>query len=265
ILGKNVYDGDREYTNQEQTENHNPGENQARNMLFRSPEPPIGKGKQRGYADEDDHNRKYEKRETQVPQEKFPSGVLPSAPAGADAALARKHAIEEYEAHDAADICEHHKKDEPGDHEDGDQRSKDSRIDLGKAGPRRLIRALEGRRKIKASSQFAGQKTNECQLDPLREAKWLRELTLGMLERQRDRVDGGDRQRRHLANHSSQARYCLALLGANRFLPGILAGNSKSPPSRKKREKGGTIGISIHSGGLLPGPVSRLAWLGLIR
>lgn len=46
-----------------------------------------------------------------------------------------------------------------------------------------------------AGSQFSGQQPDKSQLCPLTNAEGLEQLLLGMLDGQRDRVHGGNRQR----------------------------------------------------------------------
>jgi hypothetical protein len=68
-----------------------------------------------------------------------------------------------------------------------------------------------------AGAHLSGQQADYRQSSPLPEAKWLQELPLGVLEGERDGIDGRDRHSSPRQNLSA-ARYCELGGGANQFI-----------------------------------------------
>lgn len=127
---------------------------------------------------------------------------MTAGPSVADVTLFGENAIKEDEAHHAADVEHHDEEDEAGHDQYGDERSDEGGINVGKSlcgemtRGATLMRNAEVGREIKtaAGAHLARKQANESESRPLPEAKGLNELTLRVLEGERNRVHGRDWQ-----------------------------------------------------------------------
>ena len=123
-------------------------------------------------------------------------------PASANVALFRDDAVEQNEAHHAADVEKDDQQDESGNERDRDESADQSGIDVRKSLCKQLTlrSALLGNVESRwepeiaaARSHFASQKSDNRETRPLPEAERLEELPRGVLEGERNGIDCRDR------------------------------------------------------------------------
>jgi hypothetical protein len=200
ILGqyKNDCHDNHEYGDHEKQ--RNAGKHQTHNVLFGIVEPSCGEGEARWNSGQHEQHAQRHQRVKQLPEEIAPSRLLPAIPALADVAFFCQDAVEQDEAHDAADVHENNPENERSQDDNDDQSSEQRRIHAGEIGPEKMLRAagMLGNIEVRevrcitsaAGAEFAGQQAHDGEPYPLTDAKRLQELPLGVLDGRRDRVYG---------------------------------------------------------------------------
>ena len=138
-----------------------------------------------------------------MPEEEIPAGTLTAGPSVANAALFGQDAVEQDESHHATDVSHHDHEHKRTHYERGDEAAHNGRVNVRKAigdqMARRstLVRDIEptgGEIAASAGGHLAGEETDKREARPLPEPERLYELTLRVLERESDGVNGRDGQ-----------------------------------------------------------------------
>src|ERR1700722_13891379 len=130
----------------------------------------------------------------------------PPGPPFADVAFLGNDAIEQNEAHHAANVGEQHHQAKPKHHQNCDQAGKHQRVVAQQLGPgltEKMLRSslamsgggyVEITAESSSGTQFSREHSNQGQARPLAEAKRLQKLLLGVLKRGIYGVDSGNWQ-----------------------------------------------------------------------
>src|ERR1700683_3103327 len=192
-------------------------------MHLRLLEPSRSKGESGGNSNQHGKASQRNYQVGQLPQEVSQPWALPAAPALANAALSRHHAVEQNEPHHAADVHQDDSQNQPCDDEHRDEADEQGGVDsrqprIHKAvGAWVLIQIEVAAIAAAARATVAGQQPDQRQLGHLPKPEGLEKLFPGVFKGRINRIHGGESQARTSASIECEGRYCKRTNGSNKF------------------------------------------------